>query len=167
MFQLFGRASASPDYVICDEDVLEFLNALQDKARQPRRLLDELARSHLLLIGSGLSDWLARFFIRIAKRQPLSMKRQMEVVVGASLTGDPNLVTFVNALSRETHLLPGQSGRFRRRAARRWRERQPRGGCRAPTAPVRPRAGGFVEAGRRLPELCAAEQPMRRSACAT
>ncbi len=77
VFQLFGRASASPDYVICDEHELEFLNALQHKARQPTRLLDELGRCHLLIIGSGLSDWLVRFFIRIAKRQPLSMKRHM------------------------------------------------------------------------------------------
>ena len=35
VFQLLGRASASPDYAICDEDLLEFLHAMQDKQRQP------------------------------------------------------------------------------------------------------------------------------------
>ena len=146
VFQLFGRASASPDYVICDEDVLEFLNGLQDKARQPARLLDELGRSHLLIIGSGLSDWLARFFIRIAKRQPLSMKRHMEIVVGPELTGDPNLVTFVSAFSRETHLFPGQPVEFVAELARRWRERNPAPAA-GTTPPPTARAGAFMKPG--------------------
>ena len=148
VFQLFGRASASPDYVICDEDVLEFLNALQDKARQPARLLDELARSHLLIIGSGLADWLARFFIRIAKRQPLSLKRHMEVVVDHALTSDPNLVTFVSAFSRDTHLYPGTPVDFVRELARRWRERNPAVAANPAAPPVAAaRATGFMKPG--------------------
>ncbi|HEX9460378.1 MAG TPA: toll/interleukin-1 receptor domain-containing protein, partial [Thermoanaerobaculia bacterium] len=30
VFHLLGRASASPDYAICDDDLLEFLHAMQD-----------------------------------------------------------------------------------------------------------------------------------------
>ncbi|HKV08081.1 MAG TPA: hypothetical protein VJ725_08095 [Thermoanaerobaculia bacterium] len=36
VFHLLGRASASPDYAICDEDLLELFHALQDKQRQPK-----------------------------------------------------------------------------------------------------------------------------------
>ena len=38
LFHLLGRASASPDYAIYDEDLLEFLHAIQDKQRQPKTL---------------------------------------------------------------------------------------------------------------------------------
>ena len=60
VFHLFGRASASPDYAICDEDLLEFLHAMQDRQRQPKTLFDELRGNHLLILGCNFGDWLAR-----------------------------------------------------------------------------------------------------------
>ena len=59
--------SASPDYVITEEDTLEFFTSMQAESKRPNVLLDELKSSHLLLIGNTFPDWLTRFFIRIAK----------------------------------------------------------------------------------------------------
>jgi hypothetical protein len=56
VFHLFGKTSSSPDFVICDEDMLEFVHALQDKQRQPDRLFDELRSKHLLILGCGLVE---------------------------------------------------------------------------------------------------------------
>jgi hypothetical protein len=69
VYHLLGRLSASPTYVISDEDVLEFVCALQTAHYMPERLFAELERNHLLLLGGGFSDWLTRLFLRLAKRR--------------------------------------------------------------------------------------------------
>ena len=81
VFHLLGRASSSPEYAICDEDLLEFLHAMQDKQRQPKMLFDELRGNHLLILGCGYGDWLARFFLRTARSVELSQKRKRWDVV--------------------------------------------------------------------------------------
>jgi hypothetical protein len=126
--------------------MLEFVNALQDKARQPTRLFDELGKNHLLIIGAGFGDWLTRFFVRTAKRQPLSMKRNMEVLVGHDVASDPHLVTFVNAYSRETHLVTASPAEFVTELAKRWRERNPQTAAAVP-APAAASDGSYMKPG--------------------
>ena len=77
LYHLFGRVSASPTYVISDEDLLEFICALQNEHLAPEKLFHELEHSHLLFIGSNFSNWLARLFLRMAKRQRLSDPRDV------------------------------------------------------------------------------------------
>ncbi|MBS0396340.1 MAG: SIR2 family protein, partial [Proteobacteria bacterium] len=72
VYHLFGRLSASPTYVISDEDLLEFICALQSEHLAPEKLFHELEHNHLLFIGSNFTNWLARLFLRMAKRQRLS-----------------------------------------------------------------------------------------------
>ncbi|HYL70094.1 MAG TPA: SIR2 family protein, partial [Candidatus Dormibacteraeota bacterium] len=60
VYHLFGRVSASPTYVISDEDLLEFICALQSEHLVPERLFHELEHNHLLFIGSNFTNWLAR-----------------------------------------------------------------------------------------------------------
>ena len=69
MYALFGKASASPNYAIHDEDVLEFLHALVSlSALSPESwLADELRKKHLLLLGVHFSDWVSRFIMRLAQ----------------------------------------------------------------------------------------------------
>ena len=67
VFHLLGRSSASPDYAICDDDLLEFLHAMQDRQRQPKTLFDELRGNQLLILGCSFGDWLTRFFLRTAR----------------------------------------------------------------------------------------------------
>ncbi|MSU48527.1 MAG: hypothetical protein EXS37_05440 [Opitutus sp.] len=55
VFHLLGKMSASPDYVITEEDTLEFFTAIQSESKRPNVLLDELKTSHLLLIGQHVS----------------------------------------------------------------------------------------------------------------
>src|SRR6266566_5028459 len=61
VYHLLGRLSASPTYVISEEDMLEFICALQSEHLTPERLFHELEHNHLLLIGSSYTNWLARF----------------------------------------------------------------------------------------------------------
>jgi hypothetical protein len=56
IYHLLGRLSASPTYVISDEDTLEFICALQSEHLTPEKLFHELEHNHLLLIGGNFSN---------------------------------------------------------------------------------------------------------------
>lgn len=77
MYHLLGRVSAAPTYVLSDEDLLEFICGLQSEHLAPEKLFHELEHSHLLLIGVNFSNWLARLFLRMAKRRCLSDPRDV------------------------------------------------------------------------------------------
>ena len=81
------QLSASPTYVISDEDLLEFICALQSEHLAPEKLFHELEHNHLLFIGSNFSNWLARLFLRMAKRQRLSDPRDVGEVLADGYTG--------------------------------------------------------------------------------
>lgn len=105
VYHLLGRKSASPEFVITEEDLLEFLYAMQDTTRRPANLFDELNKHHLLLIGTGFPDWLARFVIRIAKGKRLWEERDCkEFLVDRTITSEPDLVLFLKSFSRETEV---------------------------------------------------------------
>ncbi len=47
VYHLFGKVSSAPEYVVTDEDILEFLCHIQPWSRRPNLLFDELKRNHL------------------------------------------------------------------------------------------------------------------------
>jgi hypothetical protein len=126
VFQLLGRASPSPDYAICDEDLLEFLHAMQDKQRQPKTLFDEMRGNHLLILGCSFGDWLARFFLRTARNLELSQKRRRwDVLVGEQMALDPKLAQFLESFSPDTRVVPMAAAQFVTELAARWHALHP------------------------------------------
>ena len=105
VYHLFGRLSALPKYAISDEDLLEFLHELRSESLRPEHLLDELANSHLLIVGGNFSDWVARMFLRTTKRRRLSDAREMLGVLADDRSSkDPGLVTFLTHFSPSTKI---------------------------------------------------------------
>jgi hypothetical protein len=103
VFHLFGKACASPDYVVTDCDRLEFMHALQSPKSRPQRLFDRLRESHLLFLGTGFPDWLARFFLRLVKSDCLwRLREKIEVVADAQVRRDEPLTFFLDQFSQET-----------------------------------------------------------------
>jgi hypothetical protein len=142
VFQLLGRASASPDYAICDEDLLEFLHAMQDKQRQPKTLFDELRGNHLLILGCSFGDWLARFFLRTARSLELSQKRRrLDVLVGDQMGHDAGLALFLASFSSDARVVPMPAARFVAELAARWQAAHPAAAPSAEPAPGEPGAG--------------------------
>ena len=126
IYHLFGRASTLPDYVICDEDMLEFLQSLQQEKYRPPLIFDALRDNHLLLIGLHFSDWLARFFLRVAKPGRLSDPRDvLEIVADRDMNRDRDLVLFLQHFSSRTQVFPGDAVAFVDELWRRWRARNP------------------------------------------
>jgi hypothetical protein len=108
VYHLFGRLSASPTYVISDEDLLEFICALQSEHLAPEKLFHELEHNHLLFIGSNFTNWLARLFLRMAKRQRLSDPRDVgEIMADDHTSEDERLVSFLQQVSVRTRIYVG------------------------------------------------------------
>jgi hypothetical protein len=149
IYHLLGRLSASPTYVVSDEDMLEFICALQSEHLTPEKLFHELEHNHLLLIGSDFSNWLARLFLRMAKRKRLSDPRDVsEVFADDHTMQDGRLVAFLQQVSVRTRVYGGAET-FVAELHQRWSQRQ------KPTPPS-PGAGSapqrFLPPAREMPE---------------
>jgi hypothetical protein len=124
VYHLFGRVSASPTYVISDEDLLEFICALQSEHLAPEKLFHELEHNHLLFIGSNFTNWLARLFLRMAKRQRLSDPRDVgEVLADDHSSEDDRLMAFLQQVSVRTRIYMGAE-RFVEELHSRWQARR-------------------------------------------
>ncbi|MFZ0498617.1 MAG: toll/interleukin-1 receptor domain-containing protein [Steroidobacteraceae bacterium] len=147
VYHLFGKVSASPTYVISDEDLLEYMCALQSEHLAPEKLFYELEHNHLLLIGSSLTNWVARLFLRMAKRQRLSAPRDVgEVLADDHINQDEKLVAFLQQVSVHTRIYRGAE-RFVAELHQRW---QARHGGAARASPAS--ASRFLPPAREMPE---------------
>lgn len=124
VYHLLGRLSASPTYVISDEDMLEFVCALQSEHLTPEKLFHALEHSHLLVIGSDFSNWLARLFLRMTKRRRLSDPRDVgEILADSHTLTDVRLVSFLQQVSMRTRMFSGAE-EFVAELHRRWMARR-------------------------------------------
>ncbi len=129
VYHLFGKLSAFPTYVISDEDLLEYICGLQNESLVPERLFHELEHNHLLVIGSNFSNWLARLFLRMAKRHRLSDPREVgEVLADDEVAQDERLVAFLQQVSVRTRIYTGAE-RFVAELHERWQRRQKAAGA--------------------------------------
>ena len=150
VYHLLGRISASPTYVISDEDMLEFVCALQSEHLTPEKLFHELEHNHLLVIGSDFSNWLARLFLRMVKRRRLSDPRDVgEILADSHSVRDARLVSFLQQVSVRTRLFSGAEA-FVSELHRRWQERRARAAPAATAAPTNPTR--FLPPAREMPD---------------
>lgn len=147
VYQLFGKLSASPTYVISDEDLLEFICALQNEHLAPEKLFHELEHNHLLFIGSHFSNWLSRLFLRMAKRHRLSDPRDVgEVLADDHTCQDDRLMGFLQQVSVRTRIYKGAE-RFVEELHERWQARHKPVATLAAPAPAR-----FLPPAREMPD---------------
>ena len=146
VYHLFGKLAASPTYVISDEDLLEFICALQSEHLVPEKLFHELEHNHLLFIGSNFTNWLARLFLRMAKRQRLSDPRDVgEVLADDHSSEDDRLVAFLQQVSVRTRIYVGAE-RFVEELYSRWQAGR-KGAAAATAMPAR-----FLPPAREMPD---------------
>jgi len=104
--------------------MLEFVCALQSEHLTPEKLFYELEHSHLLIIGSNFSNWLARLFLRMAKRRRLSDPRDFgEVLADSHTDTDERLMAFLQQVSVRTRVYSGAEA-FVDELHRRWLSRR-------------------------------------------
>lgn len=136
VFQLMGRLSAvAYEYAVTEEDTLEFLHSLQSGGRSPNNLFDELNHNHVLVIGSGFSDWLARFFIRLAQNDRLWMARGETTIADQKALSDDALLDFLRHFSSRTRVFSAGAADFVEDLCAGWVRRMPQPVSSAAPAP--------------------------------
>jgi TIR domain/SIR2-like domain len=127
VFHLLGYVSPSPEYVVWEEDALEFVCALHQHLPVMEKLARDLKEHGLLVIGLNFSDWLVRFFLRITKQSRLSEARaNTEVLtVGPPAGPSESMVLFFGGVSRNIQLIECDPSAFVLELERRWLERHP------------------------------------------
>lgn len=126
VYQLFGRMTGLyGDFVLTEEDTLEFLHALQTEKR-PKLLFDVLRDNYLLLLGCEYPGWLARFFLRTLKSTRLQTghRASWETLVDNQPRQDKRLAFFLSKSQVEVYE-EGDCIAFVRELARRWNELHP------------------------------------------
>lgn len=67
-YHMFGKASAVPhEFVLTDDDLLEFVHYWLDENYRPKRLSNILREKYILVIGCNYPNWLFRFFFHSLK----------------------------------------------------------------------------------------------------
>jgi len=103
VFHLLGRVAPTPDYVVTEEDALEFVHSLHTK--RPTMLFDEIYKKDLLVIGCRFPGWLIRSFIRLARTERLLEARGRTVfVVDTGAREDRALIDFLKAFRTRTEV---------------------------------------------------------------
>jgi hypothetical protein len=126
VFHLFGKLTVVPEYAATEEDILEFMHILQSRTSRPERLFDALVKQNLMFIGCPVSDWLARFFIRIGRKERLVVSSgKTDFMVGDQLQKEANLAEFLKYFSGRTKVFSMTSIEFVNELHRRWIELHP------------------------------------------
>lgn len=128
VYHLFGRLSSVPfEYAVTQEDTLEFVHALQSDTGRPELLFDALGRSNLLILGSSFGGWLARMFLRLARRQRLlELRGRTDYVADVRVSDDQAMVVFLRHFSSRTQVYQdGDAAKLIEELHARWIERHP------------------------------------------
>jgi TIR domain/SIR2-like domain len=143
VYHLFGKAQPAPMFAVTDEDVLEFVHTLQAPECQPPHLADALREQRLLVLGTRLTGWLTRFFLRVSSADRLRDARRADYVIDAAAHTDTEQAVFFEQFG-EVKLLPMPAAQFVDELVQRWKARHPAAAApeRAPhDAPAPPGAG--------------------------
>lgn len=127
VYHLLGHVSPSPEYVVWEEDALEFVCGLHQYMPVMEKLARDLKENGLLILGLNFSDWLVRFFLRITKQSRLSESRANTEVLAEGAAGvvPESMVLFFGGVSRNIQVVAADAAEFVAELARRWREKHP------------------------------------------
>lgn len=123
VYHVFGRVSPLPDYVVTDEDALEFMFSLQASRTQPVAMLQRLWASNLLIVGCSFPSWAVRFFLRLAREKRLLFadRERIAYVVDPEAARDAGLLQFLKAFRTRVEVISDYSAEeFCAELSRRW-----------------------------------------------
>jgi hypothetical protein len=143
VFHLLGRISPTEDFVVTEEDALEFVHSLQQSL--PTTLFTELYQKDLLVIGCRFPAWLVRSILRLARPSRLRLTSGRTVfVVDTGAREDQTLIEFLRTFKTRTEVFE-RSGpaEFVSELHARWTARAPVA-VEAPVAPLPPKGAIFI-----------------------
>lgn len=96
VYRIFGGADTKSNFVVTEENLLEFNHRLQSRDYQPSTLFNFIKSSHLLVLGCNFPDWLTRFFLRAAKGERIYIQGIQGLMVGEHYKNKNGLLEFCN-----------------------------------------------------------------------
>ena len=142
VLNLFGRANRLGQYVIHEEDRLEYLHAqLSDQATFPDWLNKRLRSQPMLFVGCEIPDWIGRFLVRrIANERLSGDELKPFFFVNSSTSEEPALTSFFKTYCREARVqqLPKAPIEFVAELRTRWDKLSPTWRRPAPEFPDSP-----------------------------
>jgi hypothetical protein len=139
LYYLHGRSSVVPrSFAIWDADAIDFTLCLHDLLKDGKSLpcLHDALKTHdLLLLGVNLTDWLARFFLRVIRQDnPMADPDYAEYLAESELDVSDSFVTYCGSARRGTHILAYDPVAFINELYDRWSKRFSDGTGVAPSA---------------------------------
>lgn len=127
VYQILGRATPARDFVLWDDDLLHFLLRLDQQLPDLPKLSEALQKSHFLVLGLSLADWLMRFFVQVVKRQRLSELAGSELFIFEKLepADRDKVVIYFSRLTKHIRILPTDPLEFVAELHDRWRKKHP------------------------------------------
>ena len=127
VYQILGRATPARDFVLWDDDLLYFLLRLDQQLPDLPKLSVALQKSHFLVLGLSLADWLLRFFVQVVKRQRLSELAGSELFIFEKLkpADRDKVVIYFSRLTKQIRILPTDPLDFIAELHDRWRKKHP------------------------------------------
>ncbi len=102
VYHMFGKVSPIRDYVLTDDDMLEFMHCWMDEKRRPTNLASMLFSKYLLVIGCNYPYWLFRFFFHSMKySQTTGSSNTLGMLADSKL--DSKLVDFLSRVNAGIH----------------------------------------------------------------
>ena len=143
VFHLLGRTSPSEDFVVTEEDALEFLHSLQKSL--PTTLFAELNLKDLLVIGCRFPAWLVRSFLRLSRTERMRQRTGRTVfVVDTGAREDQALIDFLRTFKTRTEIFEHDGPvEFVDELHARWMRRAP-APAEAVVAPLPPQGAVFI-----------------------
>lgn len=126
LYHILGTHNTYPDFVVWEDDYIEYVCGLLQCQDNLRVLFDHLRNKDLLLIGSPFNDWIVRFFLRVAKgkrfSEPRDQGRQDYVADEPAGIAQPTIFFYEQPVG-STRIIPGDPRAFAGELAQQWRDR--------------------------------------------
>ena len=126
LYHILGTHNTYPDFVVWEEDYIEYVFGLLRSQDNMRILFGQLYNRDLLLIGLPFNDWIVRLFLRVAKNKRFSVPRdhgRQDYVADEPASISAPTIFFFEQQVGSTRIIPGDPRGFTNELARQWRER--------------------------------------------
>jgi hypothetical protein len=127
IYHVLGSYETYPDFAVWEEDYLEFICGLLQHSEQLKNLFSLLRDRYLLVIGSPATDWITRFFLRVAKGERLSDRKaraEQDYLADQPENLGESMAFFFDRIVGATRIIAGDPAAFVCELAQRWHNRQ-------------------------------------------
>ncbi len=111
-----------PDFAVWEEDYMEFVCGLIENRDTLENLFRQIKSRNLLLLGAPSEDWIVRFFLRAARGERLSDRKQRDYLADHCADLGEALIFFFDKGVNATRIIDGSPAEFVSELTRRWRD---------------------------------------------